>query len=48
MDVKELTEKEFNELFYLPDDLLIEMEYNRKLFKFITKITLLKLRITEG
>jgi len=39
----ELSKKEFNEIFYLSDEIWFEMEYNRKLFKLITEITLLKL-----
>ena len=39
-----LSKREFNELFYLPNKIEIEMEYNKKLLKLITKIILLKLK----
>lgn len=40
----ELSKRELNELFYLPDEIEIEMEYNKKLLKLIIKIVLLKLK----
>jgi len=43
--VIKLSKKEFNKIFYLPDKIWFEMEYNRKLLKLITKITLLKLKV---